>query len=138
MRTVFADTGFWIAGLDPRDHLHRRARSVRDQLGPVRLVTSEWIFSEVLNTFSARGLYLRGMAAALCQRLPDYADVEMLPANSNVFHRALDLYARREDQTWGLIDCTSFVIMRERGLTDALTHDHHFRQAGFNPLLREA
>lgn len=37
-----------------------------------------------------------------------------------------------------LIDCVSFVVMNERGITDALTADGHFEQAGFRPLMRDA
>lgn len=49
--------------------------------------------------------------------------------------RAVDLYERRSDKTWGLTDCLSFVVMQENELTDALTADQHFRQAGYRVLL---
>jgi predicted nucleic acid-binding protein len=39
------------------------------------------------------------------------------------------------DKPWGLTDCLSFIVMQERGITEALTADEHFRQAGFVPLL---
>ena len=45
------------------------------------------------------------------------------------------LYSNRLDKDWGMIDCISFVIMQERNLTEALTSDHHFEQAGFKVLL---
>jgi uncharacterized protein len=41
----------------------------------------------------------------------------------------------RRDKEWSLTDCISFVVMKERGLTEALTADHHFEQAGFKALL---
>ncbi|WP_225893949.1 hypothetical protein [Atlanticothrix silvestris] len=50
--------------------------------------------------------------------------------------RALQLYNERPDKTWGLTDCISFVVMWEQGLTDAVTADIHFVQAGFRALLR--
>jgi len=43
----------------------------------------------------------------------------------------------REDKEWGLTDCISFIVMEDHGLTDALTTDEHFEQAGFRALLRE-
>jgi len=49
--------------------------------------------------------------------------------------RGLAMYSNRLDKDWGMIDCISFVIMQERNLTEALTSDHHFEQAGFKVLL---
>ena len=40
------------------------------------------------------------------------------------------------DKSWSLTDCASFLIMEEEGVTDALSHDRHFAQAGFQTLLR--
>lgn len=37
----------------------------------------------------------------------------------------------RADKAWSLTDCISFSVMTERRLSDALTADHHFEQAGF-------
>jgi uncharacterized protein len=46
------------------------------------------------------------------------------------------MFAARSDKRWSLTDCISFVVMQERGLTEALTADRHFEQAGFSILLR--
>ncbi|EKE25438.1 MAG: hypothetical protein ACD_5C00161G0004, partial [uncultured bacterium] len=46
------------------------------------------------------------------------------------------LYKRMADKDWSLTDCASFEIMKARGITEALAHDHHFEQAGFTALLR--
>ena len=61
--------------------------------------------------------------------------VEIIPASSHLFNAALELYRSRPDKDWGLTDCASFVAMGERGLSEALTTDEHFRQAGFRALL---
>jgi hypothetical protein len=47
----------------------------------------------------------------------------------------LDLFADRPDKNWSLTDCVSFVVMHGEGLTEALTGDNHFEQAGFKALL---
>ncbi len=49
--------------------------------------------------------------------------------------QAWKLLETRLDKTWSLVDCASFVVMKNRGLTDALTTDRHFEQAGFVRLL---
>ena len=52
--------------------------------------------------------------------------------------RALALYRDRADKTWGMTDCISFVVMRDHNLSDALTADRHFAQAGFAPLMLDS
>jgi predicted nucleic acid-binding protein len=47
------------------------------------------------------------------------------------------MYVQHTDKTWGLVDCISFVVMQERGITEALTAGRHFVQAGFRALLLE-
>jgi predicted nucleic acid-binding protein len=49
MRHVFADTGYWIAVLDPRDELHHRAKQVSQNLGQFRLITTEMMLTELAN-----------------------------------------------------------------------------------------
>ena len=49
---------------------------------------------------------------------------------------AVERYSQRIDQRWSVTDCASFLIMEERGITDALAHDRDFVQAGFRALLR--
>jgi len=57
------------------------------------------------------------------------------PARTTLFNDGLQLYTTRQDKDWSLTDCISFVVMGEYGLTEALTGDRHFQQAGFNALL---
>ena len=60
-----------------------------------------------------------------------------MPLSEELYARAFTLYRQRPDKEWGMVDCISFVVMQERGLTDALTTDEHFGQAGFRVLMRE-
>ncbi|MBX9789979.1 MAG: hypothetical protein K2Y37_13760 [Pirellulales bacterium] len=60
--------------------------------------------------------------------------IEVVPATPELFDAAWSLFGQRADKNWSLTDCTSFVIMRSRGLVDALTADRHFAQAGFRAL----
>ena len=64
-------------------------------------------------------------------------NVEVVPQTDAQFTVALERYAQRNDQTWSLTDCASFVLMGERGITEALAYDRDFEQAGFTALLRE-
>ena len=60
----------------------------------------------------------------------------MFPQNSEQFRPAFDRYKQSADKSWSLTDCAGFQIMETEGISAALTHDHHFVQAGFEALLR--
>jgi uncharacterized protein len=64
-------------------------------------------------------------------------NVGIVSLTDTLYTQALTLYRTRPDKEWGLVDCLSFVVMRERRLHSALTPDLHFQQAGYRVLLRE-
>lgn len=136
MRTVFADAGYWIALLNPSDDLHHRAKLVSAQLDPFRIVTSDMVLTEVLNSFSGKGIRLRQATIALIQDIRSDFTIDTVPQTSELFDIAFDLYSQRRDQAWSHTDCASFCIMQQRNIIEALTHDRHFEQAGFVALLR--
>lgn len=135
-REVFVDTSYWIALLNPRDRLHERANRLSRSLGSIRMVTSEMVFAELLNDCSGRGETLRRGAVRLIERLRRNPNLQIVSQSSLQFQEALSLYASRSDKDWSFTDCASFRIMGRDGLTRALTHDHHFEQAGFQALLK--
>ncbi len=65
-------------------------------------------------------------------------ETEIVRLNETLFNKAFELYRDYADKTWGLVDYVSFVVMRERGITDTLTSDQHFVQAGFNALMLDS
>jgi predicted nucleic acid-binding protein len=62
--------------------------------------------------------------------------IRVVPASRALLEEAINLYASRLDKDWPLTDCISFVVMGDEGITQALTGDHHFEQAGFAALLK--
>jgi predicted nucleic acid-binding protein len=137
MRRVFADAGYWIALLNPKDGLHAKAVEVSAALGRSRIVTSEMVLTEVLNAFAGKGESLRKAACSLVDQIRANPNAELVPMTSNAFREAMERYRARGDKAWGLTDCTSFLIMEQKGITDALSGDRDFEQAGFAALLVE-
>jgi predicted nucleic acid-binding protein len=135
MTRVFADAGFWIALLNPRDALHEKARRASETLGRTRIITSELVLAEVLNSFARKGDLPRKAACVLVDEIRSNPNGETVPMTSNAFRQALERYRSRIDKRWGLTDCASFLIMEEKGITDALSADRDFHQAGFKALL---
>ncbi len=136
MRSVFADTAYWIALVNPHDQLNVQAKRASSALANVRIVTSEIVFTELLNHFAEGGPSLRTTAADVVMRLRTNKNVAILPWTSSGFTQALLMYRSRIDKGWSLTDCFSFNAMLNNGIDSALTADRHFEQAGFKALLR--
>ena len=133
MSVVFADTSFYIALLNRRDdHRESALRFMRTFTGET--VTTEFVLLEVAN-FLSRSVH-RSRLRPFIEDLRDQRGSHILPSSAALFDRGLAMYARSTDKQWSLTDCISFVVMDEHGLSDALTADHHFEQAGFRALLR--
>jgi predicted nucleic acid-binding protein len=96
------------------------------------------VLTELLNDFASRGEDLRRAAVTAVERLQEDPRVLVVPQTSVLFREALLLYTARGDKAWSQTDCASFRIMEDHGLSEALTHDRHFEQAGFKALLRES
>lgn len=131
-RGTFVDTVYVLALLNPRDRWHRKAVELSRDVGPP-LVTSQAVLTEVADALARRDRR-RWASQAIDDLLAD-PDVECVGTDRQTFSAALDLYRERPDKDWSLTDCISFVVMRQRGLTKALTADAHFAQAGFQPLM---
>jgi len=137
MKIVFADTGYWIALLDPKDMLHQKAINLSIALSPTQICTSEMVFTEVLNHYANRGNFLRkAAAAALIQSAQQNPAIKIIPQSEALFEQAFALYNHRPDQGWSHTDCASFWIMQQQNILEALAYDKHFQQAGFIALLR--
>lgn len=133
MTPCFGDTFFFLALLVEGDEAHERAvQVVRDLKRD--LYTTTWVLTEVGDGISAATT--RGTFGPFLEFLRSHAKVVIVPTTDDLFDRGVDLYAKRPDKDWSLTDCISFVVMRERGIAEALTGDHHFEQAGFAALLR--
>jgi hypothetical protein len=102
----------------------------RRHRGP--LVTTAWVLTEVADGLAStpRRQVFRGLLANLEVNKNNL----IVPANSETFEKGVELYHARPDKQWSLTDCTSFVVMSEERITEALSGDRHFEQAGFTAL----
>lgn len=135
---VFLDTSGWIAILNADDRFHAQAAGRLEELGSARrpLVTTDWVIAELGNGLARVPARTRLHEAV--EIFLGSASSRLIRVDEEIFRGALELYARVTDKTWGLVDCASFVVMRQAGILDALTTDRHFEQAGFRCLLPTA
>lgn len=129
MRIAFADTYYFLALAVETDAAHVAAlRFVRAFSGDV--VTSDWIMVELADALCRQRH--RSLVGKVFEALRTNPRVTIVNANRNHLDAAVELYLARADKSWSLTNCTSFIIMQEFGIADAITGDHHFAQAGFN------
>ena len=132
MKPVFADTSFYIALVNPRDVHHPDALAyMRNHRG--RVTTTDYVLIEVGNWLSRTGD--RPSFVALMRQLETDPELTVVPGSRDLFEQGYELYKARADKAWSLTVCISFVVMEQMGLSEALTADRHFGQAGFTVLL---
>ena len=133
MTGTFADSFYFIALLNPADQFHAQAvRFSRETRKSV--ITTTWILVEVADAFSAPGL--RRYVRSVFDSMSVHPQTRIIAADDAWYARGLALYDARPDKGWSLTDCISFEVMGELGLSEALTGDHHFEQAGFRALFK--
>jgi predicted nucleic acid-binding protein len=132
-QTVFLDTSYLLAIIRKRDALHAVALIASvNYAGP--FVTTDLVLVELANSLSQPPY--RSTVAAVIDKIRSDRNTQVVSFDSEGMEKALKLYRERPDKTWGLVDCFSFVVMKEKRLKIALSFDDHFKQAGFEvPLL---
>jgi uncharacterized protein len=133
MKPVFVDTSYYVALLNAHDQHHRRAVQIANTMRRPLLIT-EFVLLE-LGNYLSRGS-LRQLFIGVRDQLRADAGITIVPVSSDLLESGCALYSRRPDKTWSVTDCISFVVMADYGVTDALTTDRHFEQAGFEVLLK--
>jgi uncharacterized protein len=132
MNKVFADTFYFLALLNKHDEAHAKAVAYASRIG--KLVTTEWVLTELADGLASSRH--RHMFVQTRQELLADADVQVVPFDIAIHEEGIRLYGSRADKEWSLTDCISFGVMKRDGITDALTGDHHYEQAGFVALLK--
>ena len=127
MKKVFADTYYFLARLNSLDP-HRSKVLAYSGETRAQLLTTEWVLLELADALA--DTHFRKV-------IKDYFDflekqTVIIRVDDRLRRKALDCYNLHDDKRWSLTDCLSFVVMRESGVTTALTGDRHFIQAGFD------
>ncbi len=133
MRRQFVDSFYFIALLNPNDPAHAWAAEVAAEFDGA-FVTTAAVLTEVADGLARRTR--RHLFVELCEEVAANENIQVVATTRELWNAACTLYRARPDKDWSLTDCISFVVMDREGLTDALTGDRHFEQAGFVPLLK--
>ena len=137
MPEVFADTSGW-ASFFVETELHHAETSTlmaRWRQQNWRVITTNYVLSEFIPLMKIRFRVPREKALDYTKIIRAVAWIEIVHIDKALDAEAWRLLETRTDKEWSLVDAASFVVMKNRGITEALTTDHHFEQAGFTRLL---
>ena len=134
MKSLFADTFYWTALLNPKDEYHSVVKNYSNQLQSTILITSDEVITEFLNFFSNYHPRMRQGAVKRVKEILNNNYIQVIPSNRDGFLAGIELYQQRPDKGYSLTDCISMYIMRELKIKEILTHDKHFTQEGFTIL----
>lgn len=131
--SLFIDTSGWAYLVDRHNPLHDRVRVVyQNALHQQRLlVTTNYVIAELVPLLASRSRIPRQQIFTFVDALKTAPHIEIIHIDANLDTSAWVLLKARIDKEWSLVDASSFVIMTMNGMTEALTTDHHFTQAGF-------
>ena len=137
MRSVFADSSYWMAITRHGDPWSAAAHRARAKLGAVQIVTTDEVLAEFLTGLCGGGPNLRQQAARIAREIMSNSKVWVIPQSRESFLDGLKLYELREDKGYSLADCISMNTMRAESISQTLTTDHHFEQEGFTILMKK-
>lgn len=138
MLEIFVDTSGWGNLIDKSQPYHQLMvqlyREAKQQKR--RLITSNYVITEVVALLTSPLRIPRPKIISFVNSLKQSPYVDIIHIDQDKDDESWILLASREDKKWSLVDCSSFIIMKERGILEALTNDIHFEQAGFIRLLK--
>lgn len=131
---IFIDTVFVVALVNRRDQYHEQAVTLAERFDGHPLLVTDAVLLEIGNALS------RNYKEEAVRIMDDFFasdEVKIVRLTRELFDKAYSLYKTYVDKEWSLVDCISFVVMRQEAVKQALTFDRHFAQAGFEVLMRE-
>ncbi|MDZ7342677.1 MAG: PIN domain-containing protein [candidate division KSB1 bacterium] len=135
MNKIFIDTVFVIALVSPNDQYHAQAMALSKKYENAPMLITEAVLMEIGNALAKD--YKQEAIAIIKAFRSSGDDVIIIEQNSQLFLKGFEMYEKYKDKAWSLVDCISFVVMRENKVTEALTTDDHFKQAGFKILMHK-
>jgi len=138
MSKIFVDTSGWGNLVDTLQKFHAETKTVylsAKQNGSC-LVTTNYVIAELIALLSSPLRIPRTKSIKFIESIKSSALVDIVHVDEDLDAKSWELLKNRADKNWSLVDCSSFVVMQENKIAEALTTDHHFEQAGFVRLLK--
>ena len=138
MKRIFVDTSGWGNLADTLQEFHEQAKLIYESTKQdgSRFVTTNYVIAELVALFSSPLRIPRVKSIGYIESIKSSSLVDIIHIDEDLDAKSWELLSNRADKNWSLVDCSSFVVMRENEILEALTTDHHFEQAGFVRMLK--
>jgi predicted nucleic acid-binding protein len=135
---IFTDTSGWASFFIRTEPFHHRSVELLDELRKDRriAVTTKYVIAELIALLTSPLRIPRPEQIGILDAISGATWVDVIHIDRERDRDGLHLFKAYPDKTWSLVDCCSFAVMRAHGMTDALTNDRHFEQAGLICLLK--
>lgn len=127
---IFADTSFFVAGIDRRDHRHDAAKRLLGQVNRGRIVTTNQVRGETWSVVR-RKLWHAKACDFLDSLTRSATYIRVHSVDAELEREALEWLRRHDEREYSFVDATSFAFMRRNAITEALAFDGDFAAAGF-------
>ncbi|MTJ10098.1 type II toxin-antitoxin system VapC family toxin [Anabaena sp. UHCC 0204] len=137
MKSIFADTFYWVALINKSDSWHQRVRSYSRNLSNSEIITTEEVLTETINFFASFPTPMRTAVSQLVVQIIADHNIQVIAQTHESFIAGLELFQQRFDKGYSLTDCISMMTMKNLNIIEILTHDKHFTQEGFLILFKD-
>ncbi|MCK5719231.1 MAG: type II toxin-antitoxin system VapC family toxin [Thiomargarita sp.] len=138
MNEIFADTSGWAEFFVKTEPFHVKAKYLMQECYTTKtqVITTNYVLLELVALLTSPLRIPRNQQIRVIKTIKTAPWVNIIHIDFSIHEEAWNLLTKRQDKTWSLVDCSSFIIMQQRNILEALTTDHHFEQAGFIRLLK--
>jgi len=138
MNKIYVDTSGWGNLVDTLQQFHAETKAIylNAKQNGSRLVTTNYVITELVALLSSPLRIPRNKSIKFIESIKSSALVDIVHIDEDLDAKSWELLKNRADKNWSLVDCSSFIVMQENKIIEALTTDHHFEQAGFVRLLK--
>lgn len=138
MNEIFADTSGWANYFVRTEPFHQEAKQLMQKWykDRTRVITTNYVLLELVALFISPLRITRQQQIQAIETIKAVEWIEILHIDQTLDDQAWQFLKTRNDKMWSLADCSSFVVMKQRKISQGFTTDHHFEQAGFIMLLK--
>lgn len=119
---IFVDANYFLALYNPADNLYQESQRIARRLGKTcELITSNYVFSEIVTIFSQR--VGRAEAISLGEALLNNELLQIIQINEFLHVKTWEIFRQIKTKNMSFVDCSSLCLMEFFGIRRLLSFD---------------